>query len=149
MKKFIWVLFPLFLLAACDTQVSKVAITNIQHNVNDPQDGFGMVITVNYQIVGNLESEHVCAIGFADADGNGLVDKNNKYNTPNGLVCTSTEFTPSGNSGSIDLFIPYKELHLPDKRPVEIYAAAVIGIPNFTTLEDAVESEQPFHIVIE
>lgn len=119
-------MLSVMLLASCDTAVNKAAITGVQQDVTDPQYGKGMVITVTYQLAGKLEPKYTCFVGFADADGNPLIDNNNDFTSANGIVTCGGDFTASENLGSVSVFMPYDELHIPLKRPIELQAVATI-----------------------
>ena len=135
MKKLFLLLFSLILFASCGNDLlnSKVAITSSEFDIKDPQLGDGMVINVHYKIVGELDSKYMCVVAFADADGNLLKDKNSTY-CYGGIVGTSCDIKPKetnggylpDSDGDIILFIPYKELHIPLSRPIELKAAALI-----------------------
>lgn len=131
-------MLSVILLASCGTAVNKAAITGVQQDVTDTQYGEGMVITVTYQLVGKLEPKYKCIVGFADADGNPLIDNNNAFTSANGVVSCGGDFTASENLGSISVFMPYEELHIPLKRPIELQVGA--GIFN-SFLEEIVRTD--------
>ena len=138
MKKIVLLMLSVMLLASCDTAVNKAAITGVQQDVTDPQYGKGMLINVTYQLAGKLEPNYKCAVQFADADGNPLIDNNNQFASTNGIVTCGCEFSPSENMGSVSVFMPYDELHIPLKRPIELQVGA--GIFN-SFLEEIVRTD--------
>ena len=140
MKKLALLVLSLVMLVSCDTSMTtnssmgEVKIIELQQNVKDPQSGLGMVITVDYKIVGTFNPPYMCAIAFGDADGKPLVDKNNSFCDGAGHVVCVADIEINESAGSIRVFMPYSELDLSSQSlPIELKMAA--GILNSSSEE--------------
>lgn len=111
-----------------DQNLPTAKILKIWKNDNVSVDGKkGLKIHVHFE-VNNMKNKTGDVVAyFCHKNGTDrLKDTNNKYNTVEGNVCTSSAFTPSYDNSSykdFTLFIPYSELHVNVSGTYKFYVA--------------------------
>lgn len=114
MKRIVLVIACWFLMVGI--YASSVVFNKIWLEHGTVHDGVkGMTVHVAFDISG-YKGQTCEAIAYFDyPKGTGLKDKNKRYYTKNGNVCSSKKFTPSYDNSSfsdVAIFIPISELHL-------------------------------------
>lgn len=103
----------------------------------------GLSVHVSFSISGFKGQRCQANAYFESPKGRGISDLNNSYNTTNGKVCASTEFTPKYDNSTysdVAIFIPISELHA-TQSPQTIFAYVRIQIPSGKLLEGKSEYE--------
>ena len=98
------------------TSIGKAEIENVTVSHKETVNGeSGMKINFKLTIKGKKGKNCRVVAYFYDEYGNSLKDTNNKYNAIDGQVCAYHDITPLYESSewkSLDITIPYSELHL-------------------------------------
>jgi len=75
----------------------------------------GMNIRVSFSVLNMLNKKGQCNAYFYNSSGNPLMDKNKKYHTNSGKVCSWYTYTPAHANcvyNDFLIFMPYEELHV-------------------------------------
>lgn len=114
MKLFLTILISMISMISLQAENITFKKIWIEHNVM--QNGVkGMKVHVAFDISG-LKDYRCTAVAFFDQkQGEGIKDKNGKYCTTGGTVCSSVDFCPPYQNttySDLAIFIPIEELHL-------------------------------------
>lgn len=131
MKRFVITILGLFIcvvMSAASVTFKKIWL---EHNVM--QNGVkGMKVHVAFDISG-MKGQNCKAIAYFDhPKGTGVKDRNGRYCTTDGNVCSSTQFTPgypNSTYSNLSIFIPNSELHLLSGKRT-YYTIVFIQMPN-------------------
>lgn len=105
--------------------ISEVRVTT--GNTIDGEDGISVHVSFNTYNMKDKSGSVTCY--FYDSSGNALVDKNERYCTTNGKVCSSESINPKYDNsrfGDFVVSIPGRELHLDGSATREIKVNVII-----------------------
>ena len=131
MRRFFVAILGLLVSAALSAASATFKKIWLEHNVM--QDGEkGMKVHVAFDISG-MKGQKCKAIAYFDhPKGTGVKDRNGRYCTTDGNVCSSTQFTPgypNTTYSDLSIFIPNSELHLLSGKRT-YYTRVFIQMPN-------------------
>lgn len=114
MKRILSILFYLLIVNWVSADNLTMKKIWLEHDVTRSGEK-GMVVHIAFDI-SNMKGQKCKAIAYFEyPKGTGLKDRNGRYKTTNGNVCSSASFTPgyiNTTYSDLDIFIPVSELHL-------------------------------------